>query len=312
MKQGLHLKNDLNTDFKVIAKAAELIESGNYAADQVAVLPAGPRQRAFSKDISSHNFYYSDSKRKECLNIEITREGLYDMLPEGLFHQPPTGSSRLSEEQMIEDVQLRRAEEKDARKFFMPFEAELNYLRTLMELYENRLDKKTTYNDLTRIFAAEWKEFDLLNKEQSIIWMHLLPVIHQKRNDIDFLGQFLTVLFNIPVTVTLLSTNLYRNPIHESMQFKLGFGTLGISTIIGDSFISDHEEVQINIGPAHSDQLVRFMPGTAQRHIVDLVVSYLVPVNTDHSVSLVANEQNRVGSLGENSNSSFLGYTVYL
>lgn len=312
MKEGLHLENDLHTDFKGTTIAAELIEQAGFQDDQIAVIPVGAKQRAYAKEMAGNSVYYSESKHRECLNLEIHREGFYDMLPEGLFHRPPIGSSGISEEQMIEDVQLRRAEEKDARKFFMPFEAELNHLRTLLELYENRLDKKTTYKDLTRIFAAEWREFELLDKEQSIIWMHLLPVIHQKRNDIDFLGRLLTVLFKVPVQIVLKSSNVKPKPIAESMQFKLGSGALGIDSIIGDNFLTDEEEIQINIGPTDTTKLLNFMPGTVHSHIIDLAVSYLIPIETEVKVNLVASQTNRIGSLGKDSENTFLGFTVYL
>lgn len=308
----VNLKNDLNTDYKVISKAAELIENGEFDTDQIAVLPIGGRQSAFAKDIGKHSFYYSESKRKNCLNIEVNREGLYDMLPEGLFHLPPTGSSGFSEEEMIADVQLRRTEEKDARKFFMPFEAELNYLRTILELYENRLDKRTSYNDLTRIFCAEWKEFELLDNEQGIIWMHLLPLINERRNDLAFLSQLLSLLFKVPVQVQLNSSGIKKAAILEKMQFKLGGGKLGVDTIIGDNFISDEEEIIISIGPANTDKLVHFMPGTANAYIIDLAVSYLLPIESEVNIDLLPDSKNQIGTLGADSNNSFLGFTVYL
>lgn len=312
MKQTLHLKNDLDTDFKAITKAAELIENGDFESDQIVVLPVGGRQSAYAKDIGDHSFYYSDSKRQNCLMIEVNREGLYDMLPEGLFHQPPTGSSGFSEQEMIEDVQRRRAEEKDARKFFTPFEAEINHLRTILELYENRLDKRTTYNDLTRIFGAEWKEFELLDNQQRMIWMHLLPLISEKRNDLNFLGHLLSLLFRLPVRAELSLQDLRQAAVEEKMQFRLGSGRLGIDTIIGNSFLSDEEEVHISIGPADTDKLVRFMPGTPGAYIIDLAVSYLLPVENGVRINLVPNVENQVGALGADSNNSILGFTVYL
>lgn len=312
MKQTLFLKNDLNTDYKVVTKVAELIENGDFEPDQIAIVPIGGRQSAFAKDIARHSFYYSESKRKECLSIEVNREGLYDMLPEGLFHLPPTGTSAYSEEEMIADVRLRRTEEKDARKFFMPFEAELNYLRTILELYENRLDKRTSYNDLTRIFCAEWKEFELLDNEQGIVWMHLLPLINNRRNDLGFLGQLLSLLFKVPVKVALSIEGMKKVAIAEKMQFKLGIGSLGIDSIIGQSFITDEERVIISIGPADTDKLIHFMPGTANAYIIDLAVSYLLPVENEVDIKLVADAAHRVGSLGIDSSNSFLGFTVYL
>ncbi|MNR31548.1 hypothetical protein D3C85_1490640 [compost metagenome] len=54
------------------------------------------------------------------------------------------------------------------------------------------------------------------------------------------------------------------------------------------------------------------MPGTAHSRIIDLAVSYLVPVETEVKVNLLASSANRVGSLGAESEHSYLGFTVYL
>lgn len=312
MKHDLNLLNDLDTDFKAVTKLAELFENGDFGKDQVAILPVGSKRSAFAKDIRGYSSYYSESMLKDCLVLEVNREGLYDMLPEGLFHRTPARSSVISETEMIRDVELRRNEEREARKFFMPFEAELNHLRTLMEWYENRLDKKTSYTDLSMIFGAEWTEFEDLDNDQRIIWMHLLPVIKQKRNDIEFLGQLLSVLFNIPVHAVLNSSASAEMPIDESMQFKMGRGALGTDTVIGSSFKTDKEEIQINIGPAEGHKLIGFLPGTAQSKLIRTVVSYLVPVETEIKTELVSSQENRVGSLGNGSANSFLGFTVYL
>jgi hypothetical protein len=312
MKTNLNLLNNLDTDFKVITKAAEMIENGEVEADQVMLLPMGGRKTAYAKDMGGHSVYYSESRHQDCLLIDLNREGLYDMLPEGLFHQPPTGSAGYSEEEMVEDVQRRRAEEKDARKFFMPFEAELNHLRTIVELYENRLDKRTSYNDLTRIFAAKWREFDLLDNEQGIIWMNLLPLINERRNDLSFLGELLSLLFKIPFSVTPKSGLMKTAAIADHMQFRLGSGNLGINTIIGASFSTDAEEIVIHIGPADTTRLIQFMPETPNAYLINLAISYLIPVETECTIELLAAEKDKVAALGADSNNSFLGFTVYL
>jgi type VI secretion system protein ImpH len=312
MKKALNLLNDLDTDFKATVKVAELFENGDFERDQVTILPVGARQSAYAKDINGFSSYYSEGMMKDCFIVEVNREGLYDMLPEGLFHVTPMRSSSLSDLEMMADVQLRRNEERDARKFFMPFEAELNYMRTLLEWYENRLDKKTSYNDLSLIFGAEWKEFEYLDNDQRIIWMHLLPVIQQKRNDTCFLSELLSVLFNIPVRVILNPSAITAMPIDESMQFKMGRGALGIETVIGADFLSGREEVYIHIGPAEGVKLIRFLPGTPYAHLIDTVVSYLMPVETAIKVELLSKPENKIGALGADSSNSFLGFTLYL
>ncbi|KQS40966.1 type VI secretion system baseplate subunit TssG [Pedobacter sp. Leaf194] len=312
MKKETLIDNELFTDYKAVAKAADLIERSVVDADQIEVVPIGPDKRAFAKDIESSAFYYSENRRHERIRITTNREGLYDMLPEGLFHRPPTGSAGMDEESMIGDIRERREEEKHARLFFTPFDTEINRVRVMTELYENKLDKKTTYSELSRIFEFGWNEFNLLNKEQSIIWMHLLPEIQQKRNDIDFTAKVLTALFNLPIAVNDATTQLTGIDVADDMQIKLGMGALGIDTIIGSSFTPDHECFQINVGPTAPEELVAFMPGQKSREILDMAISYLMPVDAEVNVELVTAPDFQETLLNESGSSAYLGYTAYI
>jgi hypothetical protein len=312
MKKETLINNELFTDYKAVAHAADLIERNVIEADRIEIIPIGPDKRAFAKDIENSNTYYSEKRRHDRIRINTNREGLYDMLPEGLFHRPPTGSAGMDEESMIKDIRDRREEEKQARLFFTPFDAEINHVRIMTELYENMLDKKTTYSDLSQIFEFGWDEFNLLNKEQSIIWMHLLPEIQQKRNDIDFVSKVLTALFNLPFAIIDATANVTPIKIADDLQMQLGSSALGIDTIIGDSFMPEHEAFNINIGPTSPKELVNFIPGQKNRAILDMAISYLMPVDAEVNVELLTATDFQETVLSEIGESAYLGYTVYI
>jgi len=312
MKNETFINNELFTDYKAVAHAADLIERDVIAADRVEIIPLGPDKRAFAKDIENTSVYYSEKRRQDRIRISTNREGLYDMLPEGLFHRPPTGSAGMDEESMIKDIRERREEEKQARLFFTPFDAEINHVRIMTELYENMLDKKTTYSDLSRIFEFGWDEFNLLNKEQSIIWMHLLPEIQQKRNDVDFVSKVLTALFNLPIAIVNATAHVKPIKIADHLQVELGSGALGIDTIIGDSFTPENESFNINIGPTSPQELVSFIPGQKNRTILDMAISYLIPVDAEVDVELLIAPDLQETVLSADGERAYLGYTVYL
>ncbi|WP_406824854.1 type VI secretion system baseplate subunit TssG [Pedobacter sp. KACC 23697] len=312
MKKETFINNELFTDYKAVAHAADLIERDIIAADRIEIIPLGPDKRAFAKDIEDTSVYYSEKRRQDRIRISTNREGLYDMLPEGLFHRPPTGSAGMDEESMIKDIRERREEEKQARLFFIPFDAEINHVRIMTELYENMLDKKTTYSHLSRIFEFGWDEFNLLNKEQSIIWMHLLPEIQQKRNDVDFVSKVLTALFNLPIKIVAATANVKPIKIADDLQIQLGSGALGIDTIIGDSFMPEHESFNINIGPTSPQELINFIPGQKNRAILDMAISYLMPVDAEVNVELLTAPDLQETVLSADGEHAYLGYTVYL
>ncbi|MCZ4223964.1 type VI secretion system baseplate subunit TssG [Pedobacter rhodius] len=312
MKKETLINNELFTDYKAVAHAADLVERKIVDINQIEVIPLGADKRAFAKDIEETEIYYSEKRRQNRIRIKTNRESLYDMLPEGLFHKPPTGSAGMDEESMIKDIRERREEEKQARLFFSPFDAEINQVRVMTELYENKLDKKTTYSDLSQIFEFGWGEFNLLNKEQSIIWMHLLPEIQQKRNDIDFVSKVLTALFNLPISIVNTSARITPIKISGDLQMQLGASALGIDTIIGDSFMPDYESFNVNIGPTSPQELIKFIPEQKNRAILDMAINYLMPVNAEVNVELLTATDFQETILSADAESAYLGYTVYI
>lgn len=312
MKKETLINNELFTDYKAVAHVADLIERDVVDADRIEIVPLGPDKRAFAKDIESAHVYHSEKRRQDRIRIHTNREGLYDMLPEGLFHRPPTGSAGMDEESMIKDIRDRREEERQARLFFTPFDVEINHVRIMTELYENMLDKKTTYTDLSKIFEPGWEEFKLLSKEQSIIWMHLLPEIQQKRNDVDFLAKVLMALFSLPITISAGIANPSPVKIADDLQMHLGSSSLGIDTIIGDLFIPEDELFNIQIGPTSPKELVSFIPGQKDRAILDMAISYLIPVDAEVNVTLLTASEFQETLLSADGENAYLGYTVYI
>ncbi len=311
-KQRWHSLNDTDTDFKATVRVAELLENGELEEDEVAILPAGPMRSAYARDMKGSSFYYSDQLLHEKVLVEVNREGLYDMLPEGLFHVTPAHGNGSTEQEMISDVRLRREEELHARRFFMPFEAALYHMRTLLEWYENRLDKRSSYDDLALLFAAEWEEFAYLDNEQRIVWMHLLPLIQHKRNDLPFIEALLSVLFNVPVSVRRLAAVPVQVDIAPAQRAKLGGGPLGSGTIIGRSFADQQDVTGIQVGPLPAAKLLEFMPGTSNRRLIDRLTAYLLPVTTAVKVILPGLTADRIARLGKESIYGVLGYTAYL
>jgi len=304
--------NQIDTDFKAVTLAAELIEQGDIAADSIVILPLGPKKRAYAKEISSINNYSSVYRNRQMLAININREGLYDMLPEGLFHQSPASSIMITEEAMIKDIVTRREEEKQARLFFAPFETELYHIRTVVELYESRLDKKSDYDELVNIFLKEWREFKCFTNQQMVILMHVLPVIHEQRNNLNFISNVLSIMFKgdfelrYEVKDAVQSTNET-----EHLATKLGAGILGVNFIAGQLF-EPEEELMITIGPVTASQMLNYLPGTRNAEALDVLLSYFIPLQTNVNTIFNVGADYKKTVLGFEQENSCLGFTTYL
>ncbi|QXV65595.1 type VI secretion system baseplate subunit TssG [Mucilaginibacter sp. 21P] len=303
--------NRFNTDFKAVTLAAELIEQGEVDADKLIILPVGPQERAYAKEVRELTTYRSAFRDREMTLIRINREGLYDMLPEGLFHAAPQPSESMDEEGMIKDISNRREEEKHARAFFAPFEAELYQIRTIVELYESRLDKKSDYDELVNIFLTEWREFDCFDNKQMIMLMHVLPVIHEQRNNLSFIGNVLGIMFQRPFNLQYRIREATASQEAMALQTKLGQGVLGVNFIAG--FVQEPEEdLSITVGPLTAKQMLDFLPGTRSARALEVLLSYFIPLQTGYVTHYLAGPEAQKLSLGADQENSCLGVTTYL
>ena len=65
-----------------------------------------------------------DYDASQFLKINISRDGIYDSLPEGIFHYPKTERLNQSVDDMTKEYRSQQKEEENARQFFLPFENE--------------------------------------------------------------------------------------------------------------------------------------------------------------------------------------------
>lgn len=306
--------NIINTDYKATSIAADLVHYG-LDPNQIEILPVGGSKRAFSKEIESVYNYISETSGQQYTRIEINREGLYDMLPEGLFHTLATGTEVLDEDIMIEDIRNKRKEEKDARTFFAPFEIEISQIKMLLEIYENRLDMQTSFSEMGNLLTRSWEELKLLNNKQRVIWMHFIPEIQYRKNDLNYLQHFLTTLTNLPITVskkTISKHNAWEDSTDNS--FSLGNTSLGVDSVTKFIEKENINIIEIKIGPTYPQLIKSYLPNESKETIIKMTTDYLLPIDIEVQITydLIAEKKFSELSNHPNQTTTILGHTSYL
>ena len=123
--------NTLTTDYRAEVIAALLL-GPDAARPETLLLHRNPSlARPHTKDLAALRTEtgYDDAER---WILETYREGLYEMLPENLFHEPTLGTPQSPEVEVVARIRQHRTEEAQARSFFSPFEQELSYLNIFM------------------------------------------------------------------------------------------------------------------------------------------------------------------------------------
>ncbi|ULT25594.1 hypothetical protein KUH03_00850 [Sphingobacterium sp. E70] len=313
-KDSLFSSNSMVSDIKASQKAADLIQRG-VDPDHIIFRCAGSSRRPFSTEIQQVDTYLSESSNEEFVRINMNREGLYDMLPEGLFHTLHAGSEILDEDVMIQDVRNKRRQEQNARKFFAPFENELFYLRTLLDQYESRLDMQTSHQEMSDLLLSNWPELQKLNARQRVIWMHFIPEIHTHKNDLGYAQQLLRNLLNIPIDLKLST----RDRVLDWTEINISSGRLGHCQLGVDSLTSMTYEINetylaILIGPSYPQLLKNYLPNAKDEYIIHLVLDHLFPVqlNVHITYDLLPEVKHSYLSDKHGHNQSILGHTSYL
>src|SRR5262249_42480442 len=147
-------------------------------------------------------------------------------------HPPTPHKSIKTEKEILEGMKQRRKEEVTARKFFLPFETATNYLRIQVALLENRLDKRGYYNDLVEIFSEHWQIFDLLDTRQSNIFLYLIPILYDLRDNCEAAETIMGMIFLLPVTVRLRPRGRTRPD--DVIVSRLGENRLSIDLTTGN------------------------------------------------------------------------------
>lgn len=299
-------------DFKAEVTAAEIIELGT-SPDRILILLLGILKRAHQKDIVSIEEEVLKHDHKEYVVIKSPREGLYDMLPEGLFHQPSAHKSALTEKEIIKVIKKRKEEEQQARTFFLPFEATINYLRMEMALYEGHLDKRIHYNHLLQIFSEHWEIFEYLDNRQSDIFLHLIPILHDLRDEHAAIETVLEMLLNLPVR--LIFQNQLPQQRERPITSMLGDSCLGIDLTTGNQQLDEGlDEIIIKIGPVTNEVFQQFRPGRNKHKILELLIDYLLPVHIDVITEVLLQDEDRALKLAKGTTyvNSVLGTDTYL
>jgi type VI secretion system protein ImpH len=309
--------NDVATDFRAEVIAAEMIENGT-PADRVLIVPLGGSDRPQRKDIEQVEQEVSNYDNKEYILIKTHKEGLYDKLPEGLFHQPISYAVDKTEQQVVEAIRRHRIEEKAARAFFLPFDASINNARVTIALYETQLDRKFHFNQLVNIFSPHWEIFEYLNATQANLFLQFLPLIHRIRDDWEAIEVLFELMFKAPVKLNLSIARKQRHKVDTAdvLYSQIGQGTLGVDITTGECIEGgDFAEMLITFGPVTATQVGDFTGLKNQEKVVLMLCDYLLPADMDIIIQYELAKQDQQFYLSEDkslSNNCEMGISTYI
>lgn len=268
--------NKLGTDFKAETVAAGLIESG-MDADKVLIIRKAGDKRHVSKDISKIELHFSKQDLMEYLYIHTNRYGIYDAIPENILHQPFNTSGQKTQADIIDEIRHQRQEEFYARHFFQPFEMVVDRLIIDVHIHERKFDKKNFYANLQNILAQYTPVLKLMTLKQAIFFIKVIPVLRRLTKDYALMGQVLGILLEAPVKVAAgkLSDSTIENP----SDIVPDEWILGVNSVLGDTLHDGYRDIDITIGPMHTESIISYYPGHKNENLLNQLLAMMMPAN---------------------------------
>ncbi|MDR3339933.1 MAG: type VI secretion system baseplate subunit TssG [Candidatus Symbiothrix sp.] len=266
--------NSIDSDFRSEVFAAGLIEKG-YDSDLIQIVRQGGSRRNFSKDIESVDIHFSEYDFENYLQIKINKESIYDILPEGIFHQSIHKRFNKDKEDIIDEIKQHRLEELYARKFFQLFEIEVDSALILAYLYEIRYDKKISNSNYTDIFVVYWHVLKLLKPEQRVLFMHTIPFLHQIRNNCGEIEKTMSILLEVPIHIE--DIKLPAKNADSFFESALSDSRLGIDLVLGKMFDDGQYDLKVTVGPISAKKMEYFLETSVGNTILDFLCCLFFP-----------------------------------
>ncbi|KFE98987.1 type VI secretion system baseplate subunit TssG [Chryseobacterium luteum] len=302
--------NKLQTDFKAEAVAVNLLKY-QRAVSNIFIERIGINDRAYLKDIKSISSSYLGFD-EEVFTIETYREGIYDYLPEGLFHPPSLGASRKNVDTVVREIRKQKRVEEDARKFFRPFELEIFFTEISSLLKEAEFDISSDTDTLLDTVSELWPLIKMLDKQNAYIFIYILPFFHQIRGDKKWFERSMTAFLQVPVEVTF-APNIIDRIERNDDSMLLGNSKLGVTYIPSGRHMDGQRNWVVNIGPIPYTEMKKYISGSPFRNILQALYDYFLPVTVDVEENFITEKEEYSFSLEDDErNASRLGYSTFL
>lgn len=215
---------------KAEALCAELMANG-VSFDDLVINHSGSFRKSYRNDIEAAAHAKDGSGQ---VIVEINRDGIYDKLPEGLFHQTRGGSNTAGLKGMVGEYRRYREEERQARKFFQPIEQELFRYAVMVEEEERKLQYGILSGNLASDFYRFWNIDQSLPEKPASVMVMIMPWIRQIKGDMHLTAKALSMILAKPVQAEL---HIVEEQQEDEAGFMLGeHATLSMNTVCGNRF----------------------------------------------------------------------------
>jgi type VI secretion system protein ImpH len=309
-------------DLRLEVIMAELLAYG-YTFDDFLVRPVGLFARRYRRDLGavSEEEFERASRPVVRTVLELHREGLYDAVPQQVFHQPgstPSTEAPSSVRAMVEDIRTQRRKEKATRLFFLPLEQEFFRCRVHIEQEERHYFTNLSAYWYNEALARFWGIADAALPARVLTnLLYLLPLAHNIVGDLgrtrlcfeSVLGHSVQLRMVEPLRHALPDGTAHPTAAAPGSN-ALGSLALGRDLVLGGDYQETLPALEISLHGLSVAQLESYLNGDWPARALTLLCEYLVAFEIDTTLRYEVAVAAPVFRLGEGEEAAVLGFTT--
>jgi len=281
-----------------------LIKFGNDDAD-IVIKNSGLFFRKYSKDILNVT---TDNNDPDILNIAVSRDGIYDIMPESLTHNYRGNDER---EDPVQEFKKRKREEKEARHFYSPLENELFRFRHDIEKYESEFFSSMNTGgvaDIIRIILG----VDAIIPDVLVVKL-FYAFMKQKSSSNQDVPHICSILQSILLEeVTFKTSNIKLDRVYD-VENQNDDMIMGINTTLESSENIFLKKYEFKIGPlVNPDNLPYYFNGQVLEAFLNTFFNLFIPFHAQFSFTISLNHEDELFSMDDTLYKSRLGISTVL
>ncbi|RZK48723.1 MAG: hypothetical protein EOO59_16700 [Hymenobacter sp.] len=304
-------------DLRLEAIMAELLTQG-YAFEDFLVRPVGLFARRYRRDVGAVYEEPFERRYQPVVRtvLEVHREGLYDALPQQVFHQPGTSAEHPPGiAAMVEDSRVQRRREKATRLFFLPFEQEFFRFRVGIEQEERRYFTSLAAHWYNEALAHFWGLADSgLPPAALTNLLYLLPLACNIVGDLPRTRHCFESVLGQAVQLRVLPPQRHALPGRAASALPtsgtLGYLALGNDMVLGGDYQETLPALEISLQNLTVPELEAYLAGAWPAKALTLLCQYFIAFETDVVVRYEMATAEPVFQLGEGEDAPVLGFTT--
>ncbi len=257
---------------------AELMSNG-IAETELKLHFESSFKKVFRTDINKISYnHFNDDVQRGSLEVYVNRDSLYDLLPEGVFHQPLAATAGANLSSMIADSRRLKKEEKMARQFFAPFDQQFLLFSTLVEQEERYWLKNIEAGNFTKDPYTFWDIPSTIPYPVATTLSAILPWAYLIKGNQPYIAKALEMVLQKKVSIHTI-TQLYQPASTAPRAIEDMY--LGEDAVLGYGYFDETIIWKITIHNISGAEMQEYIPGGKMGNLITYINDIFLPVEIE-------------------------------